>query len=76
MELNVWTSTEVQKLERNDETDEWIVTVTKSDGSKRVMRPKYVVFAFGIAGNRPNMPQIPGMVRIYRTFFENNSWSS
>ncbi|KAF8510816.1 hypothetical protein BU17DRAFT_55151 [Hysterangium stoloniferum] len=61
MELNVWTSTEAQKVERDDDKDEWIVTLIKSDGSKRVMRPKYVVFAFGVAGNQPNMPQIPGM---------------
>ena len=64
MELNVWTSTEAQKVERDDAKDEWIVTLIKSDGSQRVMRPKHIVFAFGVAGNQPHVPQIPGMVRI------------
>jgi len=61
MELNVWTSTEARKVERDDDKDEWVVTLIMSDGSERVMRPKYVVFGLGFEGNQQNMPRIPGM---------------
>ena len=63
MELNVWTSTAVQKIERDDAKDEFIVTLCKPDGSKRVMRPKHIVAALGLGANEPKMPDIPGMVR-------------
>jgi len=58
----VWTSSKVEHVERDNEKDEWAVTVVKSDGSPRVFRPKHVVFALGIAGNKPRFPKVPGMV--------------
>lgn len=67
MELNVWTSTEVKKINRDDSKDEWVVTFVKSDGSTGVMRPKYVVLGLGFGGNIPNFPNFPGMV-IYSAF--------
>jgi hypothetical protein len=63
MELNVWTSTTVQNIDRDDSKDEFVVTLIKADGSKRIMRPKHIVMAIGLAGNEPKMPDIPGMVR-------------
>ena len=66
MELNIWTSTTVQKIERDDSKDEFVVTLVKADGSKRVIRPKHVVAALGFGGNEPSMPDIPGMVRVLR----------
>ena len=73
MELSVWTSTTVRKIERDDARDEYVVTLLKSDGSKRVMRPKYVIGALGIGGGEPKLPDIPGMVRslILSSFFIN-----
>jgi hypothetical protein len=63
MELNVWTSTTVQNIDRDDSKDEFVVTLIKADGSKRIMRPKHIVMAIGFAGNEPKIPDIPGMVR-------------
>lgn len=61
MELDVWTSSEVTHVERDEAKDEWVVTVVKTaDNTKRVFRPKYVVLAFGLAGNTPRMPVVPG----------------
>ncbi|KAF8523192.1 hypothetical protein JB92DRAFT_2705437 [Gautieria morchelliformis] len=61
MELNVWTSTTVQKIDRDESKDVFVVTLIKADGSKRVMRPKHIVMAIGFAGNEPKIPDIPGM---------------
>jgi len=59
MELNIWTSTTVQRIERDDAEDEFVVTLVKADGSKQVLRPKHVITALG--WSLPNMPDITGM---------------
>ncbi|GJJ08953.1 hypothetical protein Clacol_003173 [Clathrus columnatus] len=58
MDLNVWTSTEVQKVERDDNSDQWVVTLRKADGTIRVLQPKYVVMGLGFG--EPSIPAIPG----------------
>ncbi|KAI8969673.1 FAD/NAD-P-binding domain-containing protein [Trametes punicea] len=59
MELNIWTSSTVTKAEQ-DANNEWNVTVEKADGSKRIFHVKHVVFAIGLGGNNPDIPDIPG----------------
>ena len=66
MELNVWTSTTVQKIERENSKDDFVVTLVKADGSKRVIRPKHVVAALGLGANEPSMPDMRGIVRVLR----------
>ena len=66
MELNVWTSTTVQKIERDNSKDDFVVTLAKADVSKRVIRPKHVVAALGLGANEPSMPDISGMGRVLR----------
>ncbi|KAI0074817.1 FAD/NAD(P)-binding domain-containing protein [Panus rudis PR-1116 ss-1] len=68
MELNVWTSAEVKKAERDENGGDgpgnnkgkWVVTVRKGDGSERVFRVDHLVFAMGLGAGLPNIPDIPG----------------
>ena len=64
MDLNVWTNSSVDKLELNPVPGQtpWIAHVTKDSGDKRVLRPRHVIFANGLYGGAPNIPDIPGMV--------------
>ena len=63
LEINVWTSAEVQKVNWCDENKVWTVTVVRQDtGETRVLKPKHVVFALGVGSGHPTMPSIPGMV--------------
>jgi cation diffusion facilitator CzcD-associated flavoprotein CzcO len=63
MELNVWTSTTIDKLEEDPSGKSWTVTVSRAtDGTKRTFKPRHVVFAHGLGGGEKKMPSIPGMV--------------
>ena len=65
MELNVWTSSTIDKLEENPDGKGWTVSVSRGDGTKRTFKPGYVVFAHGLGGGEKNMPTIPGMVSTF-----------
>jgi len=58
MELNVWTSSELQKAEYNSEEQQWLASVTLADGKPRILRPKHIVMATSVSGI-PNIPDIP-----------------
>ncbi|KAK2804743.1 hypothetical protein FQN50_006481 [Emmonsiellopsis sp. PD_5] len=58
MELNVWTSTNVERAEFHEDTNSWTVTLRTADGS-RVLHPKHVILATGHSGG-PIIPNIPG----------------
>ena len=60
MECNVWTNTEFLGGDYDDGKGEWIVRVRKADGTERIMRPRHLVMANGIAG-RPLRPKLPGL---------------
>jgi putative flavoprotein involved in K+ transport len=60
MELNFWTGTELAAGEYDDTRKEWSVTVRRSDGSERVMRPRHLVFATGVS-SIPYAPDLPGL---------------
>ncbi|KIJ33013.1 hypothetical protein M422DRAFT_70464 [Sphaerobolus stellatus SS14] len=76
MELNVWTSTKVERVERDEAKNEWVVTFIKADGSSRVMRPKHIVLALGLAGNKPRFPKFPGMQDFGGTIVHSVSYGS
>ena len=61
MELNVWTSSKVAKLQKTDEG--WVVDVKRGDNPVRKFKPRHIIFAHGLGGGLPNFPVIPGMVR-------------
>jgi thioredoxin reductase len=60
MECNVWNSTSFLGADYDEEKGEWIARVRLEDGTERVMRPRNLVMANGIAG-RPMTPKLPGL---------------
>ncbi|KAF9046150.1 hypothetical protein BJ165DRAFT_1469259 [Panaeolus papilionaceus] len=59
LELNVWTSSKVEKAIQDPITNTWSVHVTKSDGTTRVFNVRHVVLATGFKGGQPRMPSFP-----------------
>lgn len=62
MELNVWTSANIEKLQKNQTTQDWTVAIKRSDGTTRTFKPRHVIFAHGFGGGVANMPEYPGLV--------------
>lgn len=60
LELNYWAGTEMTEAQYDDAKGEWTVTLKKSDGTERVVRPRHVIMATGASGI-PIMPDLPGM---------------
>ena len=59
LELNVWTSSTVLNATQ-DANNEWDVTVERADGTTRVLHVRHIVFAIGLGGNNPFVPEIEG----------------
>lgn len=62
LDLNVWTSSLVSKARQDPQTSTWSVTVTRADGSTRVLGAKHLVFTVGFGDFFPTMPEFPGAV--------------
>ncbi|PPQ74602.1 hypothetical protein CVT24_004191 [Panaeolus cyanescens] len=60
LELNVWTSSKVEKATQDPKTKTWEVQVTKSDGTTRVFKVRHLVLAIGFKGGEPYIPSFPG----------------
>ncbi|KAL0956661.1 hypothetical protein HGRIS_002793 [Hohenbuehelia grisea] len=60
MELNVWTSSMVEKASQ-DKAGKWDVTVKRQDGSERTFKVNHIIFATGIGNTDATIPQYPGM---------------
>ncbi len=60
MELNFWTGTELVAGTYDDKKAEWRVTLRRSDGTERVMRPRHLIFATGVS-SIPYTPGLPGL---------------
>ncbi len=60
MECNVWNTTEFTGASYDEVTGEWAVSVRRGDGSTRVLRPRHLVMANGIAG-KPLIAKLPGL---------------
>ena len=60
MELNFWTGTELVSGSYDDARKEWRVTLKRSDGSERTMRPRHLIFATGVS-SIPFTPDLPGL---------------
>ena len=59
MELNVWTSSEVIRANRDESSDRWTVDIRRADGSVRRVSPRHVILATGVSG-RPKLPGFRG----------------
>ncbi|MFO1143017.1 MAG: NAD(P)/FAD-dependent oxidoreductase [Amaricoccus sp.] len=60
MEVNVWNNTEFLGADYDEAARTWSVRLRLADGSERVMKPRHLVFANGIAG-KPLTPKLPGL---------------
>ena len=60
MELNVWTGTELRASDYDAALGRWSVSLTRPDGSTRVVHPRHLVMATGVSGTEPNIPEIAG----------------
>ena len=62
MELNVWLSTTIEKIDESPDGKGWIIHVKRADGTTRALKPRSLIFAHGFGGGVPNMPHYPGQV--------------
>ncbi|MFP6747347.1 MAG: NAD(P)/FAD-dependent oxidoreductase [Alphaproteobacteria bacterium] len=60
MELNIWTGMELGGGGYDERTQRWDITLARTDGSERSIRPRHVVFATGVSGI-PIHPELPGL---------------
>jgi putative flavoprotein involved in K+ transport len=60
MELNFWTGHEFVAGTHDEKNAAWCVTLRRSDGAERIMRPRHLVFATGVS-SIPYMPDLPGL---------------
>ncbi|CAN5911060.1 NAD(P)/FAD-dependent oxidoreductase [soil metagenome] len=60
LELNFWTGTELAGGSYDEKEKRWTVTLRRSDGSERTMRPRHIIVATGVSGI-PVWPSVPGL---------------
>jgi putative flavoprotein involved in K+ transport len=67
LELNYWTSTELVSGSYDDKAKQWSVTLRRSDGTERVMRPRHLIFATGVSSIPYTPSDIPGLTEFAGT---------
>ncbi|HET9717150.1 MAG TPA: NAD(P)-binding domain-containing protein [Pseudolabrys sp.] len=60
MELNFWTGTELIAGTYEGDSSEWRIILRRRDGSRRIIRPRHLVFATGVS-SMPHTPDLPGI---------------
>lgn len=60
LDLNFWTGTELAGGSWDAKARRWTVTLKRSDGTMRTMKPRHIVVATGVSG-KPIWPHIPGL---------------
>ncbi|KAL4917597.1 hypothetical protein BDW62DRAFT_218086 [Aspergillus aurantiobrunneus] len=68
MELNVWLKSSVTGAAYDDSKNEWAVTVSRGDGSQRILRPRHLVWCTGHSGE-PKVPTFPDQEKFKGTFY-------
>jgi putative flavoprotein involved in K+ transport len=61
MELNFWTGTELVRGSYDEANNCWQVTLRRTDGSERVMRPRHLIFATGVSSIPAYPTDVPGL---------------
>ncbi|KAK5118079.1 hypothetical protein LTR62_004125 [Meristemomyces frigidus] len=59
MELNVWLESTVQSARFVEDTQSWVVDITRKGETVRTIKPQHIVFCTGHAGE-PRIPTFPG----------------
>jgi putative flavoprotein involved in K+ transport len=60
MEINVWLETEFLRGTYDEKGGRYALTVKRSDGTERILRPRHVIFATGVSAV-PIKPDLPGI---------------
>jgi cation diffusion facilitator CzcD-associated flavoprotein CzcO len=60
LDLNFWTGTELSAGSYDEAAQHWTVTLTRTDGTTRTMKPRHLIFATGVS-SIPIMPKLPGL---------------
>lgn len=60
MQCNIWNGATLLGAQFDAGTEQWSALIRKPDGSERLLRPRHIVFANGIAG-KPRMPNLLGL---------------
>jgi len=60
MELNFWTGHELVAGAYDAKNAQWRVTLRRTDGTERIMRPRHLIFATGVS-SIPYTPDLPGL---------------
>ena len=61
MEINTWTSTELNKAHFDEVSKTWAISLTRGDGSTRDIKCKHLVVATGVSGGTPRKAQVEGL---------------
>lgn len=59
LDLNVWTSARVCAVEPSTRGKRWTVKIVRGDGTERQFNMNHVVFATGLFGGAPKLPDVP-----------------
>lgn len=51
LECNVWMSTTLVEADDDAQSECWVATLKRKDGTRRTMRPRHLIFANGIVGS-------------------------
>jgi len=75
LELNYWTGTELAGGSYDAAERRWTVTLRRTDGSERILRPRHIIVATGVSGI-PVWPSIPGLEAFGGTVMHSGSYTS
>ena len=74
LDLNFWAGTELTAGSYDEAAGHWNVTLTRTDGSTRQMKPRHVVFATGVS-SIPIMPKLPGLADFAGTVLHSGAYT-
>ena len=75
LDLNFWTGTELAGGSYDAAERRWTVTLRRSDGSERILRPRHLIVATGVSGI-PIWPSLPGLDDFAGTVMHSGSYTS
>jgi cation diffusion facilitator CzcD-associated flavoprotein CzcO len=75
LDLNYWTGTELAGGSYDSAERRWTVTLRRSDGSERTLKPRHVIVATGVSGI-PIWPSVPGLDAFAGTVMHSGSYTS
>ena len=74
MDLNVWTGTEMVSGTYDEASARFEITLKRTDGSRRIVRPAHVVMATGVS-SIPVKPDLPGLADFAGTLMHSGAYT-